>query len=88
MNEIEIRLFGAFRKFVSSGSIKVHIPSQFTVAQLKEIVKCELQRQSSEFTDSNLVYESAVATESEVLAEDDMVKDLRHLALLPPVCGG
>ncbi len=88
MNDIEIRLFGAFRKYVSSGSVKVCIPSQFTVAQLKEIVKCELQRQSSEFTDYNLVYESAVATESEVLAEDDMVKDLRHLALLPPVCGG
>jgi molybdopterin converting factor small subunit len=88
MNEIEIRLFGSFRKFISSGSIKVRIPSQITVAQLKEIVNCELQRQSSEFTDSNLVYESAVATESEVLAEDDMVKDLHRLALLPPVCGG
>ncbi len=88
MNEIEIRLFGAFRKFVSFGSIKVQVPSQFTVAQLKEIVKCELQNQSSDFTDSNLVYESALATEFEVLAEDDMVKDLKNLALLPPVCGG
>lgn len=88
MSEIEIRLFGAFRKFVSSGSMKVQVPSHLTVAQLKEIVKCEIQSLSSDFKDSNLVYESALATESEVLAEDDIIKDLNHLALLPPVCGG
>lgn len=88
MNEVEIRLFGAFRKFVSSGSIKVQVPSQFTVAQLKEIVKCSLQSHYPDFTDSNLVYESALATESEVLVEDEIIKDLHHLALLPPVCGG
>lgn len=88
MNEIEIKLFGAFRKFVSSGSIKVQVPSQTTVVQLKEIVNSKLRSQSPDFKDSSLVYESALATEFEVLAEDDMIKDLHHLALLPPVCGG
>lgn len=88
MNEIEIKLFGAFRKYVPSGSIKVQLPEQFTAGQLKEIIKCTLQQRAVGFNESSLVYESVLATESEVLTEDALVSDRHNLALLPPVCGG
>ena len=52
MNEIEIRLFGVFRKFVSSGNMKVQVPSHLMWPSL-EIVKCEIQSLSSDFKDSN-----------------------------------
>ncbi len=88
MNEIEIKLFGAFRKYVPAGSITVKLPDQLTAGQLKEIIKCELEGQAAGFNEPSLVYESALATDSEVLAEDALVSDRRNLALLPPVCGG
>ncbi len=88
MNEIEIKLFGAFRKYLPSGAIKVQLPDQFTAGQLKEKIKCQLEQQVVGFNESSLVYESALATESEVLTEDALVNDRHNLALLPPVCGG
>lgn len=88
MNEIEIKLFGAFRKYVPSGRIKIQVLNQFTVLQLKEKINSVLQEQVPGFNEPSLVYESALATETEVLNEDALISNQRNLALLPPVCGG
>ncbi|HMN67746.1 MAG TPA: hypothetical protein PKC28_04330 [Bdellovibrionales bacterium] len=88
MNETEIKLFGAFRKYMPSGSIRVNLPDGVTAGQVKEMVKRVLQQQVPDFSDTNLVYESALATESEILAEDSVIDNQSDLALLPPVCGG
>ena len=88
MKEIEIKLFGAFRKYVPTGKIKLQIDQQYTALQLKEKIQQTLQRQIPDYSEPCLVFESALATESEVLSEDALVGETSNLALLPPVCGG
>lgn len=88
MKEIEIKLFGAFRKYVPTGKIVLQLEDISTVKQLKEKVQEKLLAQSSEYKGQNLVFESALATETEILTEEELVGGKICLALLPPVCGG
>lgn len=88
MNEIEIKLFGAFRKYVPSGYLKIQAMDNLTVIEIKEIIKMTLQKQIPGFSEVDLISESALATETEVLSEDMIIDLGHHLALLPPVCGG
>jgi hypothetical protein len=88
MKEIEIRLFGAFRRYVPAGKISLRIDCPLTARQLKEKIQEALQSQVPGFSESSLIAESALATETAVLGEEDVVTDLHGLALLPPVCGG
>lgn len=88
MKEIEIKLFGAFRKYVPTGKIKLPIDRPYTALQLKNKIHKALQEQIPNYAEPNLVFESALATEVEVLSEETVVSEMSHLALLPPVCGG
>ncbi|NJM09501.1 MAG: hypothetical protein HC883_00950 [Bdellovibrionaceae bacterium] len=88
MKEIEIRLFGAFRKYVPAGRIKLQIDRQYTALELKGKIQEALQAQIPDYTEQSLVFESALATEDEVLSEEAIVNEKCNLALLPPVCGG
>ncbi len=88
MSQIRIRLFGAFRKFVPSGRLELYVKEGLTAKQLKAEIQSALESQTSEYLGSTLVFESALATESEVLSEDCLIDEKMELALLPPVCGG
>lgn len=88
MKEIEIKLFGAFRKYVPSGKICLQLEGPSTARTLKEQIQEKILAQSSNYKGQNLVFESALATESAILSEEDLVDDKSSLALLPPVCGG
>lgn len=88
MKEIEIKLFGAFRKYVPAGKIFLQLESPCSVRALKEQIQRKILAQSSEYEGQNLVFESALATESAILTEEESVGDTSSLALLPPVCGG
>ncbi|MBK9294773.1 MAG: hypothetical protein IPM57_10095 [Oligoflexia bacterium] len=88
MREIEIKLFGAFRNYVPTGMITIKLVDQLTAIQLKQKIQNLLQNQIKGFQDSTLVFESALATETEVLDEGEVINDKSNLALLPPVCGG
>jgi hypothetical protein len=88
MKNIEIKLFGAFRKYVPAGKLFLQLEGPSTVRMLKEQIQRQILAQSSDFKGQNLVFESALATESAILSEEEFVRDTSSLALLPPVCGG
>ncbi len=88
MREIEIKLVGAFRKYVPTGKIKLPMDQPYTALQLKNKIHEALQEQIPNYAEPSLVFESALATESEILSEETIVNEMNHLALLPPVCGG
>lgn len=88
MREVEIKLFGAFRKYIPVGKIKLHLPEHCTAFQLKQKIHEVLCERVVDYREPSLVFESALATESKVLAEDVLVEGASDLALLPPVCGG
>ncbi len=83
MSEIELMLFGAFRRSHSDGKVRVPAHAPMTVAELK----AALSRDGLGI-DPGLLAVSVVADESRILAEAEQVRPGQRVALLPPVCGG
>lgn len=88
MKQVEIKLFGAFRKYIPAGVMSVQVEEGVTVKALKDKIHSELCNTFSNYKDMNLVFESALATDSDILNEDSICDLDQSLALLPPVCGG
>lgn len=88
MKQVEVRLFGAFRKYVPEGRIQIMLDEPCSIPVFKTALFSQLQKLSPEFSDLNLVLESALADENIILAESSVIDEARPLALLPPVCGG
>lgn len=82
--EIEIRLFGAFRQVDAGGRIKVAVAEDARVADLRRALAERLQDDDNAIS---LLESSAFATDSAVLDEADALPG-RELSILPPVCGG
>lgn len=89
MIELEIRLFGAFRKYEAQ-CVPLHlcVEEPATVPKIKGALVEKLRSQVSDFSDSQLIEDSALATDRRVLSSGDNVSTTCVLSILPPVCGG
>lgn len=88
MITVELRLFGAFRKYSEGQSITIEIPAKCSVSSLKESIALDMARRRPDLKENKLVFESALANEKEVLHDQDEIQTSCSLAILPPVCGG
>lgn len=89
MIEIKVRLFGAFRKYEKDQSlISLEVPEASSVEQLKTFIASHFSEKFKDFSDDQLIKDSAIADEKRVLDANDIVKSACTLAILPPVCGG
>lgn len=79
MKLIQVRLFGAFRKY--QPEITLEIALNATVQDLKETLL-------NLFDDKKLIMESAIADEKQILLPQELIGSRTWLAVLPPVCGG
>lgn len=85
--QIQIRLFGAFRKF-HHAPVSLTVPSGATVPEIKQALGNALQALNPAFNDAELLEKSALADHRAVLAPDASFTADSQLAILPPVCGG
>lgn len=88
MKMVEVKLFGAFRRYVPSGKVMVELSERMAVPDFKVQLGIEIRKVAPEFDDPHLVSESALANDHEILAEDRLIEGTERLAILPPVCGG
>ncbi|MCC7406118.1 MAG: MoaD/ThiS family protein [Bdellovibrionales bacterium] len=88
MKQVEVRLFGAFRRYIPDGRIQITLDEPCSIPVFKTALFSQLQKLNPEFSDLNLVLESALADENIILTEPSVIDATRQLALLPPVCGG
>lgn len=79
MITIQMKFFGAFRKF--GESLALQVPVGTNVAA----IKAELQ---SKLNGESLVSDSVLADDSVILRDDDILEGDAALSILPPVCGG
>lgn len=89
MIEIEVQLFGVFKKGIPSGVLKIQTSETAEMRQVKRDIGNHLStlwRNRSELT--LLLERSVLADESRILREQDLLENRSHLCLLPPVCGG
>ncbi len=101
---IEIRLFGAFRKYLScQGEAQksfndhtVKYPNSLVLSVNKNILLKDLRNQlitklnslRPDLDSYSLVFDSAFANEDSILEDHQCVGDRPFLSILPPVCGG
>lgn len=88
MKIIKIKMFGAFKNYISSGKIEVQINEYDTVSTLKDKIILKIKEDANHFQNELLVFESALSNEEEILDLDSNIYNQTELALLPPVCGG
>lgn len=89
MIEIEIKLYGPFRKYEDKLSpFFLHLPEAASVDQIKAALTHKLKIKSPDFSDSLLVLDSAIADDRRILLPNDLVSKSCVLSILPPVCGG
>jgi molybdopterin converting factor small subunit len=88
MKKINVRLFGAFRKYIPSGTLEIEVDELTNVKSFKELIGVSLKNTCPTFNDNSLLEESAVSNSEEILSEETLVITQIDLAILPPVCGG
>lgn len=88
MRKVELRLFGAFRKFSAHPSIEIQVPERSTVAEFRSLLPSALAGPSGAEVVAALVSQSAIASETEILLDESYLPAQGSLAILPPVCGG
>lgn len=88
MNNLEIQLFGSFKKYIPSGRICISLEQPTSVYRFKQQIADTIFEMNSNFREATLIFESALATEKCILFDDEVVDGTMSLALLPPVCGG
>lgn len=91
MNAVTIKVFGAFRKYVPSGELKINLDSELSVPAIKERIAKEIRAIAPGFNDEGLIADSALGNAQGIFSESQTLTSLQGeevLALLPPVCGG
>lgn len=81
--QVSVRLFGAFRQGNPQPELAVEVPSNATVADLRQAMHEALDSDNAR----SLLKASAFATDTEVLDDGDVLPE-REISVLPPVCGG
>jgi sulfur-carrier protein len=88
---VDVRLFGAFRKYSTTALVSLDVPRGTRVAVLRELVGAALRRDCPAFHEQELLEASAVADDERILPDEQPIGvgvDRVSLAVLPPVCGG
>lgn len=89
MIEVEIKFFGSLRKYTPEGStFSVHLPKAASIKNIKAELQMELIRRFPEFSDQQLLCDSAIASETQLLSLEQVLIGSCTLLVLPPVCGG
>ena len=91
MIEIELRMFGMFRKYErESAPMSFQVAEPAPVANIKLAFGKRLQELFPDFDQNGeqLINASVIASERQVLSPDEVLRSSCKLSILPPVCGG
>ena len=85
---LEIRLFGALKRFGSNGMLLIEAPDRSSVSEIRNAILHDLQRKFTDSFPESLLERSVLANETRIFSNTEEVVTERSLNLLPPVCGG
>lgn len=86
--EITVRLFGACRDLSTTNPLRLQVPTQATVTEVKKIIADQVGFSTPVSFDSTaLIEKSALANSQRVLTGQEVITD-SEFSILPPVCGG
>lgn len=82
---VTLSLFGPFRQYLDDTNIKIEIPSDSRISDLRRIISKQFIG-NQKF--NSLLESSVFADESRILDDDLIIGNAKTLSLIPPVCGG
>jgi molybdopterin converting factor small subunit len=101
---VEVRLFGAFRQYLSNisdlqkskseiktkfpNSIALTVQHNISIQDLRHELITQLNILRPDLDNHSLVFDSAFADEDSILEDHQFVDARSVLSILPPVCGG
>ena len=85
---VEIKLFGALRKYAPGGRLQLPVAPETLVAGLRERLRHALRERDAAFTDDGLLDATAFADDERVLRDEEPLDERMRVSALPPVCGG
>jgi molybdopterin converting factor small subunit len=88
MKQVHVRLFGAFRNYSNESEIVVETDQALSLEEVKAGLLKLLSINGQMDAIKTLLSQSAIANESRVLGDSELVLPGMKLAILPPVCGG
>ena len=83
---VKINFFGAFRKYGDHEMLS--LPTGSSVDDLKSFLAKHLSAKVPNFSDAQLVRDSAIACNDSIVGPDHKVQSGETVSILPPVCGG
>ncbi len=86
LSAVKIRFFGAFRKYGDHAVLD--LPDGISVDDLKDRLARHLSGQVPDFSDAQLIHDSAVACNDTIVDSRYKVRFGQSISILPPVCGG
>lgn len=85
---MQVKMFGALRKFSNEdGIFQFKISEPMTVSKFKTALSFQVSEEFKDFN-SDLLMQSAIANQEEILSDDYLIQQNEFIAVLPPVCGG
>ena len=84
--DVKINFYGAFRKYGDHDTISLPIGS--SVDDLKSLLAKHLNKKVPDFSDSQLIRDSAIACNDTIVGPQYKVQRGETVSILPPVCGG
>ncbi|MBI4925458.1 MAG: hypothetical protein HY843_05990 [Bdellovibrio sp.] len=88
MISVRFKLFGAFRKYSNGENIEFQIPENSGLNEVRYKLVQKLKELHPEFNEEKLVFDSAIANETRILAKEYLFEQDGSFSVLPPVCGG
>lgn len=83
---VKVNFFGAFRKYGDHEILSVPVGS--SVVDLKNLLIRHLTRKNPDFSDIQLIHDSAIACNDTIVEVHHKVQAGEVVSILPPVCGG
>ena len=88
MISIVIRLFGGFRQLTGKTEMNLEIQKGASVSEIRKILFEQMKMLTTQPEKLELIWNSLLADESEVLSDETQINHSLILALLPPFSGG
>lgn len=85
---LTISLYGAFRAYADDPTLRLTVPADTTVGELRALLDRDLHARHPEFAGSELMTRSVFADDRDILRDHAVLRDGAAIAVLPPICGG
>ncbi len=85
---VEVSLYGAFRQMTADDTLILNMPTGVSLGEVRVALREEIARRYPGFSQLKLLDSSALADETTILRNQEVLSRDTKLAIIPPISGG